>query len=72
MSVWQESPYDSVARKWLDLAERRRGHLLDVLESGRWHDYVLDATLEDQLYELDLVCARFAEALERFEQIASA
>jgi hypothetical protein len=57
----QGSPYGSIARKWLALAERRRAHLIDILESGRWQNYVSHEELEDQLYELDLICGRFAE-----------
>jgi hypothetical protein len=61
MSARQGRPYDGIARKWLALAEQRRAHLIDILQSGRWRSYVRDEELEDQLYELDLICDRFAE-----------
>lgn len=48
-------------RRLLALAERRRAHLIDLLESRRWQNYVADADLEEQLYELDRICERFAE-----------
>jgi hypothetical protein len=61
MSAREAGPYGSIARKWLALAERRRAHLIDILESGRWSHYASYEELEDQLYELDLLCGRFAE-----------
>lgn len=61
MSARQGSLYGGIARKWLALAERRKAHLIDLLESGRWQSYVSGEELEDQLYELDLVCDRLAE-----------
>jgi hypothetical protein len=61
MSAREEGPYGSIARKWLALAERRRAHLIDILESGRWQNCMSNGELEDQLYELDLICDRFAE-----------
>jgi uncharacterized repeat protein (TIGR03809 family) len=39
MSSRQPGPYDSVARKWLALAERRRAHVIELRESGRWRHY---------------------------------
>jgi uncharacterized repeat protein (TIGR03809 family) len=39
MSAQQPSPYDSVSRKWLALAERRRAHVIELRESGRWKHY---------------------------------
>jgi hypothetical protein len=61
MSARQVNPYGSIARKWLALAERRRAHLVDILESGRWLGYVTGGELQNQLYDLDLICERFAE-----------
>ncbi len=39
MSSRQSGPYDRVARKWLALAERRRSHVIELRESGRWRRY---------------------------------
>ena len=40
MSAW---PYtyalDGVAQKWRALAERRRAHLVELYDSGRWKHY---------------------------------
>ncbi len=34
---------------------------MDILQSGRWQNYLSDGELEDQLYELDLICGQLAE-----------
>ena len=62
MSARQAGPYDSIARKWLALAERRRTFLIGLRDSGHWQDYHYSgaAELEAQLREIDVVCARFA------------
>ena len=36
-------PYDELARKWCDLADRRRAHALDLYHSGRWRHYYNEA-----------------------------
>jgi uncharacterized repeat protein (TIGR03809 family) len=49
MSGRQPSPYDSVARKWRVLAERRRAHVIELRESGRWKHYYTAEELLDAL-----------------------
>jgi len=47
MSERRPSPYDDVARKWHALAERRRLHVVELRDSGRWqHYYTWDALLK--------------------------
>jgi uncharacterized repeat protein (TIGR03809 family) len=47
MSERQTSPYDSIARRWHALAERRRAHVSELRESGRWkHYYTAEELLE--------------------------
>ena len=47
MSERQPRPYDSVARKWHASAERRRAHVVELRESGRWqYYYTWDQLLE--------------------------
>jgi hypothetical protein len=47
MSARGISPYDSIARKWLALAERRRVHVVELRDSGRWrHYYTWDELLD--------------------------
>jgi len=62
MSARQAGPYDSIARKWLALAERRKASLIALRDSGRWQDfhYTGEAELEAQLREVELACQRFA------------
>ena len=62
MSARQAGPYDSIARKWLALAERRRAFLIALRDSGRWQDYHYsgEAELNAQLREIDAACERFA------------
>lgn len=60
MSARQNGPYDSIARKWLALAERRKAHLIELRQTGRWERYYTDAQLADELDELDIACDRLA------------
>ena len=60
MSARQNGPYDSIARRWLALAERRKAHLIELRENGRWERYYTDAQLADELDELDVACDRLA------------
>jgi uncharacterized repeat protein (TIGR03809 family) len=47
MSERQPRPYDGIARKWHALAERRRAHVIELRDSGRWqHYYTWDKLLE--------------------------
>jgi len=47
MSERRPSPYDVISRKWLALAERRRAHIVDLRDSGRWkHYYSAEELLE--------------------------
>lgn len=39
MSGQLHRPYDTLAEKWRDLAERRRDHIIELYESGRWRRY---------------------------------
>jgi uncharacterized repeat protein (TIGR03809 family) len=39
VSARQKSPYDSIARRWLALVERREQHFADLSQSGRWRRY---------------------------------
>jgi hypothetical protein len=62
MSASYSSPFDAVARGWLALAERRRAHLIELFETGRWTHYLTEAELLAQLRAVNLACDRFAEA----------
>jgi len=51
MSERQPSPYDSIARKWLALAERRQAHVIELRDSGRWRHYYTQEELADAMRE---------------------
>jgi len=51
MSERQPGPYDGVARKWHALAERRRAHIIELRDSGRWKHYYTWEELLDALRE---------------------
>jgi uncharacterized repeat protein (TIGR03809 family) len=48
----QARPYDEVARKWRDLAERRREHFVELYESGRWKYYYSEAEFIREMREV--------------------
>ena len=48
MSERQTGPYDSIARKWLALAERRQAHFQDLCDSGRWRHYFTEERLDQE------------------------
>jgi hypothetical protein len=43
MSAPREGRYDSIARRWLALVERRHQHLVELTETGRWKHYYTQA-----------------------------
>ena len=49
MSARQPGPYDSIARKWLALAERRRAHVIELRDSGRWKHYYTTDGLDEAM-----------------------
>jgi len=51
MSARGRSPYDSVARKWLALAERRRSYVVELRDTGRWRHYYTWEELLDAMRE---------------------
>ncbi|HEX4408620.1 MAG TPA: TIGR03809 family protein [Xanthobacteraceae bacterium] len=49
MSERQTSPYDSVARKWLALVERRQEHFVELCNTGRWRHYYTRAEFLEEM-----------------------
>ena len=39
MSEPQQGRYDSIARRWLALVERRQEHFIELSNTGRWRHY---------------------------------
>jgi uncharacterized repeat protein (TIGR03809 family) len=58
-------PPDQVARRWRDLADRRRSHFIELYESGRWKLYYSEADFILRMREV-------VEAAERWEKLAPA
>ncbi|MGD0024430.1 MAG: hypothetical protein ABSC37_07360 [Xanthobacteraceae bacterium] len=71
MLARQAGPYDSVARKWLALAERRKAHLIELRESGRWKHYYTEAELDEELRGINLARDRFAKIVGVAPQAAA-
>jgi uncharacterized repeat protein (TIGR03809 family) len=38
-------PYDKLAQKWRDLAERKRDHIVELYNTGRWKHYYTEQEL---------------------------
>jgi hypothetical protein len=73
MSERQTGPYDSVARKWLALAERRYAHFIELSDSGRWRHYFTRAEFSLELRRAELLrdqWARIAGVLPEFDEAA--
>lgn len=52
MATWlTTSALDEVALKWRALAERRRAHLIELYESGRWQHYFSESQLIENVRE---------------------
>jgi uncharacterized repeat protein (TIGR03809 family) len=49
MSAPQQGRYDSIARRWLGLVERRQEHFLELCETGRWRHYYTHAEFLDEM-----------------------
>jgi uncharacterized repeat protein (TIGR03809 family) len=50
-----------ITRRWRDLAEKRRAHLIELYDTGRWKHYYT----EDQLIARMREAIRLAETWER-------
>jgi hypothetical protein len=73
MSERQTRPYDSVARKWLALAERRHAHFMELSDSGRWRHYFTQVAFDLELRRAELLrdqWARIAGVLLEFDEAA--
>ena len=57
----ETSPKDigEIAGQWVALAQKRRAHLLDLRETGRWQRYYSEASLAAQLREAESCIAEW-------------
>ena len=60
MSERQQGPYDSIARKWLALAERRYAHFIELSDSGRWRHYFTPERLNAEMRKAALLRDQWA------------
>jgi uncharacterized repeat protein (TIGR03809 family) len=49
MSGRGQSPYDSVARRWLALIERRQENFIELCDTGRWRHYYTKAEFLEEM-----------------------
>jgi hypothetical protein len=49
MSERQQGPYDSIARSWLALVERRQQNFIELCNTGRWRHYYTHAQFLDEM-----------------------
>jgi hypothetical protein len=49
MSERQQSPYDSITRRWLALVERRQHNFIELCNTGRWRHYYTHAQFLDEM-----------------------
>lgn len=45
-------PFDAIAQKWCDLAERRRDYFFELFRSGRYRHYYDEAAFLDRLNDV--------------------
>jgi uncharacterized repeat protein (TIGR03809 family) len=58
-------PYHTVSRKWLDLAERRKAHIIELYESGRWRHYYTEAQLAEEIRAAITACDEWEKIVGR-------
>jgi uncharacterized repeat protein (TIGR03809 family) len=44
--------YDTIARRWLDLAQRRLTYYEDLYRSGRWRHYYTEEALAERMRDV--------------------
>ena len=59
-----KQPYGDVARKWRDLADRRRAHFAELYRSGRWRHYYTEEEFLIRMREV-------VKAAETWAQLAT-
>jgi uncharacterized repeat protein (TIGR03809 family) len=58
-------PYGDVARKWRDLAERRRAHFVELYRSGRWKHYYTEEQFLQRMREVISAADAWAQLARR-------
>ena len=61
---------DPAARKWRDLAERRRAHVVELFESGRWRHYYSDTEFLVEMRKAMAIAQKWAQLAPTAEERA--
>jgi hypothetical protein len=54
-------PYDIIARKWLDLAQRRLDYYIALYRSGRWKHYYTEEAMALRMLDVIKAVRAWAE-----------
>ena len=70
--AYQRFPHamDPAARKWRDLAERRRAHFVELFESGRWRHYYSDTEFLVEMRKAMAIAQKWAQLAPTAEERA--
>jgi uncharacterized repeat protein (TIGR03809 family) len=60
--------WQRVVLKWRRLAEQRHSHLLDLYNSGRWHEYYTDEEFLIEMRDAVAVAERWARMVRFAEE----
>src|SRR5215472_5074462 len=61
MSERQQSPYDSIAGRWLALIERRQQNFIELCNTGRWRRYYTHAQFLDEMRKVQRLRNQWAQ-----------
>lgn len=61
--------WERVALKWRELAERRRDHIYDLYQSGRWTHYYTDNQFLDEMHTAIALAERWAAIAPRPDEV---
>ena len=67
---WFPHAMDPAARKWRDLAERRRAHFVELFESGRWRHYYSDTEFLVEMRKAMAIAQKWAQLAPTAEERA--
>jgi hypothetical protein len=60
MSERRQSPYDTIARRWLALIERRQQNFIELCNTGRWRHYYTHAQFLEEMRKVLYLRNRWA------------
>jgi uncharacterized repeat protein (TIGR03809 family) len=61
MSERQAGPYETVARKWLALVERRQESFIELCDTGRWRHYYTQTEFLEEMHKVLRLRDQWAE-----------